>query len=278
MLPYYLYLPAVPPRDRIAAALADAGGVPARAVDLADDGVIERNWQAPVLGTLAPVTGDLRLRVEAWFAASTRLPTEPDTAATLARALNVPVAYSAVEHVPDAYWMALPDGRHTRIRLSEPDDLRPDDEPPHLTVDATEHPIPALPHVPVRPQPEVIHAHPLPSRCDIPELTSWDHLLLRIESGWPPDGWYPAEFYASFLASRDTITPAALDTTTRDALAALDARFRSLTVDDGGAALRSRLTNSPITSLAWARPATFGTGWWWHRITTPVPWAAQPGG
>ncbi|GAB7037336.1 MULTISPECIES: hypothetical protein [Catenuloplanes] len=278
MLPYYLYLTTVPPRDRIAAALAAAGGVPASAVDLADTATTERNWRAAVLGTLHPVAGDLRLCVEVWFGDGARVPSEPETAAALARTLDTPVAYPAVEHRPSAYRMALADGRHTRIRVYEQDEPPADGEPVRLDVDATEHPIPALPRVPVMPLPEVIHDHPLPSGCDVPELRSWDHLVVRVESGWPPDGWYPAELYASFLAARDAVDAAALDDPARAALAALDARFRSRTVDDGGAALRARLAEARIPGLDWARPPTVGTAWWWRRITLPPPWARQPGG
>lgn len=283
VLPYYLYLVTVPSRPRIAAVLAEVAGVPMDSVGLAGSGEMERDWQTPVLGTLQRMGGQLRLCVELWIdiERAGRVPSEAESASIVARSLETSVCYPGEDANPrpSAYWFALPDGRHTRVRWEDPDEPPEDDEPYVVHFSATEHPIAELPDVPVMPIPEVIHDYPLPedARLGIPELKLWDHLVVRIESGWPPDGWYPAEFYQEWLAYRDEITAEDLDDAGRAGLAALDARFRALTIDDGGAALRAQLTDAPIPDLAWAEPRAIGNGWWWHRITDPPPWAKQPG-
>ncbi|WP_051797977.1 hypothetical protein [Catenuloplanes japonicus] len=277
MTAYNLYCTIAPPPDRLAAALGEVAGVPASSVDLAHPDTAARDWQVAVLGTLSPMGGHLRLAVEVWLGeTAVRRPPEPEAAAILARSLGTPVCYPAVEPRPSAYWFALPDGVHTRVRWVDPDEMPADGEPCVVRFSASERPIAALPDVPVRPIPEVIHDHRLPEGLGIPALALWEHLIIRIESGWPPDGWYPAEFYHQWLSHRDAIDPAALDEPTRAALAALDTRFRHLTRDDAGAALLHRLSDAPLDEPIWSTPPAIGTGWWWRRITDPPPWAAQP--
>jgi hypothetical protein len=98
--------------------------------------------------------------------------------------------------------------------------------------------------------------------------------MIRIESGWPPDGWYPAEFYHDWLGTRTGST--APPRTIRAASRWRPRMPASATcLDDGGTALLRRLTDAPLPGPTRSPPSAIGAGWW-CRIPRPVPWAEQP--
>ena len=75
----------------------------------------------------------------------------------------------------------------------------------------------------------------------------------RIAAGWPPDGWYPADFYRDDLTARDQLEsalahlPAAATGRFQWATGRVDERFKTLT--------------HPGTTSAGQSGA-----WWWQRI------------
>jgi hypothetical protein len=198
---------------------------------------------------------------------------EAEAAAQLAVGLGVPVLYSAQPYPPSAYWLASPDGSRTRARVYGEDAA--------LVIDAVERPVALLPGVRVDAQPEVIREHRMPtpvtdgfkawlaaemlipdrgdvlwSACD--RLAAWEALTVRMSSGWPPDGWYPAEYYREDLETRDGLATDVGLLAAETSAAFVEALTR---VDD---AFRAQ------TRLGTEAPA--GRGWWWGRVPDPVPW------
>jgi hypothetical protein len=176
---------------------------------------------------------------------------------------------------PSAYWLVAPDGPRTRARVYD----GPGDG--SLVIDAVARPVASLPHVRVARQPEVIKDHAVPhpvgdafdvllgERGLIPEtgdelwhatsrLKAWEALTVRMTSGWPPDGWYPRDYYDEDLGVRDELSrskvPAEVAEPFRRALETVDEAFRAHT-----------------------RPAASEPerGWWWARVPDPEPWAAN---
>ncbi len=102
-------------------------------------------------------------------------------------------------------------------------------------------------------------------------LGAWEGMASRLARGWPPDGWYPAEYYREDLQVRDDLEavvgtlPDAVRDEAVGALAAVDARIVGLTDDDAGRA------------LATATGALTSGEWWWRRIPHPLPWRDAPG-
>ena len=265
---------------RLAAALARLAGVPIESVDIAAHGVIDRDWDAAVLCTYEKASGDIAWTLDIYVAdKAPEPPSEPDAAAFLATALAVPVLYSAESYPPSAHWLAAPDGPPTRARVYPGDD--PDS--PALTIDAVERPVALLPHVRVERQPEVIREHRmatpvadglrmwLETRDGIPHATgdaawhatnrlaAWEGLTVRMASGWPPDGWYPAAYYREDLELREHLA-ADIQRVPQLLAERLDAAVKA--VDDAFLAG----TREGIV------PGPHGAGWWWRRVPDPEPW------
>jgi ribosomal protein S18 acetylase RimI-like enzyme len=88
-------------------------------------------------------------------------------------------------------------------------------------------------------------------------LGAWEQLTQRMRAGWPPDGWYPVDYFREDLRTRDELAAVALPEGLSDrfaeALERVDEAFRAGTREVGG------------------------TGdWWWRRVPDPEPWERQP--
>jgi hypothetical protein len=264
-----------PGADSLAAALAEMLALPVDAVDVGVEGDDDRRWEAPVSCTVTPLTGDLRLDLDVFLGDTVQNPPPAPVAAVwLAARLKTVVAYQAVPDRPSAYWLVGPDGGRTRARLVEDDDV------PGYRIDAVERALPALPGLTVSPLPEVIHEYrmPVPLTDQLRErfpdqqavllpFWNWEAMVTRLVEGWPPDGWYPADYYRNDLAMRDELAglPEAARVTIAVALDEVDRRFAEATVDDGGEALNAA-----------TGPAPAGAGWWWRRVSQPLPWQNMP--
>jgi hypothetical protein len=105
-------------------------------------------------------------------------------------------------------------------------------------------------------------------------------MVTRLVEGWPPDGWYPADYYREDLAIRDELSAAAdslpepASDELRQALAEVDHLFVEATEDDGGQALAAETGPVPVGSSE--RPGE-GDRWWWLRVPHPLPWRDAPG-
>jgi hypothetical protein len=261
-------------RATLAGALADLAGVAAGLVDIADRDAEERAWDSAVLCTYEPVGGDVSWLLDVYsVAGEAREPDVSVAAGSLAARLGVPVLWAAQELPPSAFWLVMPDGTRTRARVYEGDG-----DVPAYRVDAVERPVPAFPSARVEPLPEVIREHPVPTPVAdelaawlagedvvLPEgtqdavrqahmyLAVWEQLTERMAAGWPPDGWYPADFYREDLANRDrldaavTRLPAATTGRFGWAIGRVDERFRTLTHETTDA------------------PTPGGEAWWWRR-------------
>ncbi|HJP77852.1 MAG TPA: hypothetical protein VJ914_26515 [Pseudonocardiaceae bacterium] len=262
---------------RLAAAFASLTGVPAGAVDVAEEDSDERDWDALVSCTYTQVDGDVNWQLDVYLNnVPTVVPSEADAAARLAEYLDQVVLYPAPIELPSAYWLVAPGGLVTRARLYRDDDDK-------FQLAAVERAVPQLPSIPVARQPEVIREYRVPapitaSLGDLAEprvvalLGAWENLSSRMASGWLPDGWYPAEYYGEDLGVRDQLErlPAEVAGRVRAVLERLDENFRVLTIEDTDATLGGLLGISRIDLRL--------RDWWWHRIPDPVPWPADQDG
>lgn len=259
---------------RLTTALAAMASVPVEAVGVAAADDEERDWSKPVLCTYEAVRGDVSWSLDVYLTeAVPGPPGEAEAATHLAAGLGMPVLYSAQSYPPSAYWLALPDGSRMRARVYDEDDA--------LVIDAVERPVALLPHVRVDAQPEVIREHRMqtpvtdgfkvwlaaqmliPSKGDVlwsalDRLTAWEALTVRMSSGWPPDGRYPAEYYREDLQTRDELAAdvARLPAVARDTFIKALAR-----VDDAFSGQTREAAQTPT-----------GRSWWWRRVPDPVPW------
>ena len=278
------------PADLIRA-LAGVFAVPVSDVDAAAEDTDDRNWSAPVLVTYSERHCDvsLSLSITAVQSIADR-PTEAVLAARLAERLKAPVLYPAEEFPPSAYWLADGQDRPARARLEPAEELDSSIEDERaLRITAVDRMIPSLPKVRVTPIPEVIREHRLPTPLSAAfsdragtetgspswyagnALAVWESFVTRMTSGWPPDGWYPAEYYAQDLQSRDdaggyveALTPE-LAAAMASALHVLDQTYESATIPDDGSALAEAL-EVPRESIA-------GRGPRWQRRPAELPWA-----
>ncbi|MEV4640410.1 hypothetical protein AB0J80_24005 [Actinoplanes sp. NPDC049548] len=289
-------------RDRLAAALADLLSLPVESVDVGAEDDDDRNWSAPVSCTVTPVTGELHWHLDIYLTQAVHTPPpEPVAAAWLANSLRTVVGYQAVPEPPSAYWLVGPDGVRTRARIYEEDA----DDFSTLRIDAVEKPLAALPGLPISAIPEVIRSYRMPTpvtdhvlarlnAADTPtddaaamairsatnRLGAWEDMVTRLVGGWPPDGWYPAEYYREDLETRDKLasTITELPARARDeigrAAAEVDRRFAEATRDDGGQALAAATGAGPAESPG--RPGA-ADRWWWNRIPESLPWQNAPG-
>ncbi|PWK70414.1 hypothetical protein BCL76_105368 [Streptomyces sp. CG 926] len=273
----------------MAAALARCFGVAVADVGVAhaDADAELRDWTAPVLCTYDVCFGDLARSLDVYAQHQVAdQPAESEVAARFAKAAGTTVLFSAVEAYPSAYWAATPEGLLTRVRL-EPSD----DEPPLLTVDSAEAPLPQLPHAVVERFAEIVREQRPPSPVaqafmasaarrwpdDGPHqslegpLIVWERLILQMESGWAPSGWYPADLYRERLEARDELArigaglPPEVRRLLDDAVAGLDLRFVRATEEDPSGRLVEELTGG-------RPPGRAGLGRWWYRRPDPAPW------
>ncbi|QMU79753.1 hypothetical protein GXW83_32700 [Streptacidiphilus sp. PB12-B1b] len=287
--------------DRVRATLALAFAVAPDDVDVSDaDDYENRNWDAAVGCTYEQAYGDVTWALEVTTADDPPEPlSEVGLAAALAEGLGQVVICPAQSFPPSAYWLTAPGGLRTRARLYESDQ-----EDAGYTIDAVGQQVPGFPDLRVEQQPEVIRecrvptpvttafskwlgdrqgaaTEASPSGAADPEwyartrLGAWEALVVRMKSNWPPDGWYPADYYQQDLETRDALDALlpGLDPQVAGALtialAQVDDDFRTGTADDEGAALSDALA-LPRLELALR-------GWWWQRCPDPLPWDGTAG-
>lgn len=283
---HLLWLHGDPDQETLAVTLAEVLAVPLESVDVNRADVDDRNWAAPVLCEVFPIGGDLRQQLDIGIRGqvSKDLSTAVLAAALSAR-LGSAVLYESSSRSPNSFWIVGPDGLRTRARIR--DDEYDDADLNLFRLQAIEHPVATVQGVEIAPIPEVIDGYrmptPLSDRFQEPlkgvdgawkaadRLAAWEGMITRLERGWPPDGWYPAEGYRRKLECRDELetladrVPAPLRAEFDEALAVLDRRFAEATVDDAGQALSA--VTGPTPGY-----------WWWQRITDPSPWHAMPDG
>ena len=250
-------------RPRLAAALAEMLSLTPDAVDIGSEDDDDRNWDAPISCTVTSVAGEFHWDLDIYVSQTIPgPPPEPAAGAWLAARLRTVVAYQSLPLPPSAYWLVGPDGRRTRARIYEQDAV--------FTIDAVEHPVAALPGLPVAPIPEVIREYRMPtpltdeitaSREVTIRLAMWEGMVTRLAEGWPPDGWYPADYYREDLRARDELAADSLPDDVVRALSEVDERFVALTENDGGRTLGAEASAQ----------------WWWRRIPHPLPWRDTPG-
>ncbi|WP_229071064.1 hypothetical protein [Actinoplanes sp. DH11] len=274
---YYMFLLGSLDHARVRAALARFAGVAEDDVDISERDVMERNWQAAVLVTCEPVEGDVTWSLDIYLRDGDF--GEKALGEQLAATLRAPVLYSAEAHPPSAHWLVEPDGSRTRARVYEGED---EVDATVLIIDAVERPVAALPNVRVESQPEVIRQHRMatpiadglqalladesknPAHSDalwevMNDLKAWEAMTVRMTSGWPPDGWYPTEYWNEDLTTRDELTndlkklPEDLAETIAAAVTMVDDTFRAATDEIAGVAPDK--------------------AWWWHRAPEPPPWS-----
>lgn len=278
---------------RLRTFLADQFAVPEAEVDLADPDEVPvdaRNWAAAVNGEYSRMSGDLDWSLDVYVQeGASAFPGEAELATSLAEQLGTVVLYAAQEPLPSAYWLAAPGGLVTRARLYPADDGEG-----IYHIDAVEQAVPLLPQVTQARIPEIIRENrpPAPLSQEFESrlrawgeetvatgspnwyaytgLYSWERLTVRMTTGWPPSGWYPAEYYAENLELRDQLAAltAQLHEDVRGAFTAavsrIDEHYRDATEDDGGRALSHALG---VTQFSFSL-----RGWWWLRRPHSLPW------
>ncbi|MEU4692463.1 hypothetical protein [Actinoplanes sp. NPDC023714] len=261
---------------RMQAALASVAQVPVEKVDVGSGWSGDRNWDAPVLCTYEELDGDISYSLDIHL--STVEPAVEELARHLAVELGELILYPAESNPPSAFWLVQPDGSRTRARI-EDEDL--DDTTLHV-IDAVEKPVALLPDVKVELQPEVIWSHRMPTPITeelerllaadpriltrnaalthaMDRLGAWEALTARMATGWPPDGWYPLEYWQDDMVMRDRlaadleIIPQSVVDPFTAALARVDEAFRAGTREISGVAGEK--------------------GWWWRRAPEPAPWS-----
>lgn len=287
---YDLHLTAELEVDRLRTVLADSFGLPPANVNVAAaDERDDHHWEAAVACAYERTLGDLTWYLE--VVSGDELPASPSEqqlATTLAEGLGQAVVFSADTLPPSAHWLAAPGGLLTRARIYEVDEAG-EDGFTRFVIDAVGHKVTGLPQLRVQRQPEVIREHRVPTPvsdrftawlADRSEtgashlgsaewyartrLSAWEALTVRMAWNWPPDGWYPTEYYQQDLETRDDLdhVPDQVDRDVAErfaeALAEVDRAFRDATVDD------------EAPGVASAQAAL--RGWWWRRRPEPLPW------
>ena len=280
--------------EALTAALAEVFVLPTSEVDVQERSVEDRNWEAAALCTYEVRHGD----VSATASLVTRdevsaQPPAPELAGQLATRLGHPVLYPGTEILPSAFWLADGQRRPARIRLEYTEDVDPtfveeNEDEPSFAITAVDRPVPTMPWLNVTPIPEVIREHRMPTPladafADMNEQTvgdnlwhacsafgAWEQFVARMAAGWPPDGWFPADFYAEYLEYRDEIDQyraklePELASRLADAVRTIDEAYTGQTIDDGGTALAAELA-TPVTEIADRGPR-------WRRRPERLPW------
>ncbi|MCX5198603.1 pentapeptide repeat-containing protein [Streptomyces sp. NBC_00249] len=238
--------------------LGEAFEVSGNEVDVAPYGQVEgRNWDAPVTGDHEHFDGgDIACAITVYAGpAVPDPPTDEALGRALARGLGTTVLLDRTSY-PSVHLVLTPSGSATFARVEDPE---PEDPGAGFRVTATHTGVAAFPRAAVEGLPEVVRDLPLAPRGTDPRLWEWTDLICRMEAGWPPLRWYGIDQYREDLRARDTLAAAAHDAPglLLPELAALDARFRAVTVEDGGEELG-------------ADPSD--TAWYWHRRPAVLPW------
>lgn len=249
--------------QELARVLGEAFGVGRAGVDVGPEGEVDgRNWDAPVTcGYERFERGDIACVLSVYAVpAVPGPPTDEALGRALARGLGTAVLLDWGS-CPSVHRLLTPGGGATFARLEDPKYEDPED-PRGATagfrVTATQAGVAAFPRAAVRGLPEVVRDVPLAPRGTDPRLWEWADLVCRMEAGWPPVRWYGIDAYRDDLRARDALDGAH---GLLPGLAELDARFRALTVPDGGEEIG-------------ADPAA--TPWYWHRRPAVLPWRVLP--
>ncbi|MFD8979689.1 pentapeptide repeat-containing protein [Streptomyces sp. NPDC059564] len=243
--------------------LGEAFGVGEGGVDVAPRGEVEgRNWEAPVTADHHRFDrGDIACVLSVYAVpALPDPPTDEALGRALARGLGTTVLLDWGS-CPSIHRVLTPGGGATFARVDDPEYEDPQDEnsaTAGFRVTATQAGVAAFPRAAVRGLPEVVRDVPLAPGGTDPRLWAWADLVCRMEAGWPPVRWYGIERYREDLRSRDALEGAH---GLRPQLAELDARFRAVTLPDGGEEIG-------------ADPAA--TAWYWHRRPAVLPWRVLP--
>lgn len=213
-------------------------------------------------------------------------PTETELSLRIARELRTVTLFSEGMGPSSVWRLFTADGEHLHARLA---DLEDDDESEGRIAEVEAF-VPELPGAVVARFPDVIKGLRLPTpladscfpeksehrllRRTRSDLRAWESLTARMAGGWPPSAWYPASMYRDDLDARDDLgrEVAELSAVQRamvgETLRRIDARYRELTVDDGGAAL-VRAGEADSEGMG-RRP------WYWCRRPDPLPWDDAP--
>ncbi len=279
--------------DRLRTVLAESFGVTPADVNICATGDWgEHHWEAAVACSYERALGDLSWSLE--VVSRAELPTAPSEeslASALAEGLGQAVVFPAQSLPPSAHWLSAPGEVRTRARIYDSDEA----DGTRFVIDVVGHQVAKLPQLRVERQPEVIREHRVPTPisdrftawltnrsepdtghagsaewCARTWLSVWEGLTVRMSSNWPPDAWYPTEYYRQDLETRDDLDgirgQVDQDVAERfaEALAEVDRTFHDATVDDGESTLAEAL------GIASARAAL--CGWWWHRRPELLPW------
>ncbi|MFF7080337.1 pentapeptide repeat-containing protein [Streptomyces lavendulae] len=245
-----------PEAGELARVLGAALGVSAVGVEVGPEGESDGwRWDTPVqCGIRRYARGDLPYSLEVYAGPS--VPGVPGTAEVgraLARGLGMTVLTDFGDVLPWIARVLTPTGGETFARVEEPEDP----ESSGLRVTATQARADAFPHAGVHGLPELVRAAPAAPAGTDRRLWSWADLICRMEADWPPLRWYGLDEYRRDLAARDALS----DLEGHPELDALDARFRAVTVADGGEEIG---------------PGPAAGAWYWHRRPAVLPWRVLP--
>lgn len=263
-------------------ALSGIFGLPATCVDVSkDDDFDSRNWNAQVSAEYSVGSGDVSCSLSVYSADGVvNQPTEEKLSLQLANSLSIVIFFPPNENIPNLWRVATPRGEVAYARIWEPEYYTD-----AFRITDIEIPVPELPDASISKFPEVIKVLQLPTPIvdahilgagegklwKIRDLAvNWERLTVRMASGWPPSGWYPAYMYEEDLQDRDRAQRLAVEVSAEghgpvlDMFDELDAAYRRMTVDDGGRAL-AEACGFPIDDLA-------GRRWHWLRRPARTPW------
>ncbi|MFB8768749.1 hypothetical protein VSQ78_13645 [Nocardiopsis alba] len=267
---------------KVQGALSRIFRVPETDVDIWPSGYFdERNWDARVTCDYEEKRGDVNLYLDIYTTAEAIDPrSSQEFSLLLAKILGSSVIQQVDEPLYGVAKITIPSGETGYVRF----DFPYEDEEIHV-ISGTEVPIPEFPKVGFSRFPEMIKNQPLPKVItdqyfpeevpgDLGKLYSlssaWEKLTVRMRTGWPPSGWYPASMYQDDLKARDEweeICHRLTEETTAGptkAMALIDRVFMESTVDDSGDSLvrAGEISAEDIAS----RP------WYWRRRPKGIPW------
>ncbi|MEU2945588.1 hypothetical protein ABZ617_06140 [Nocardiopsis alba] len=244
----------------------------------------ERNWDAKVTCDYEEKVGDVKIYLDIYAVDDIdTLPSSQEFALRLANLLCSSVIQQVDEPLYGVAKITTPSGETGYVRF----DFPYEDEEIHV-ISGTEVPIPEFPKVGFSRFPEMIKSQNLPKIItdqyfpkevpgDLGKLYSlssaWEKLTVRMRTGWPPSGWYPASMYQDDLKARDEweeICHRLAEETTAGptkAMALIDRIFIESTVDDSGDSL-VRAGEISTEDLA-SRP------WYWRRRPKDAPWVEK---
>ncbi|MET8754847.1 pentapeptide repeat-containing protein [Streptomyces sp. NPDC004667] len=245
-----------PGAGELARVLGASLGVGTAAVEVGPEGESDGwRWDTPVqCGVRWHARGDLSCSLEVYAGPSVPgAPAAAEVGRALARGLGMTVLSDFGDVVPWIAQVLTPTGGATFARVEEPEDP----ERSGLRVTATQARVDAFPHAEVHGLPELVRAAPAAPAGTDRRLWGWTDLICRMEADWPPLRWYGLDEYREDLVERDGLA----DLEGHPELEALDARFRAVTVADGGEEIG---------------PGPAAGAWYWHRRPAVLPWRVLP--